>query len=718
MNCKGEINSFATLIQPAYLYYLFVKIIGEYDEGATFVVLAEPLLPRFKVIGYCTVKLKRILALKQKDDAMNEPNSQKDTKSGLWQKTKSFLLKRRKCNLRKFTKPVLQVIASTSSWKLAKYIFQKIFKSRLWKFTYYLFVKIIIPCSLLYLLFNPPEISLKPDKKKQFYGELVGFYGMVKDTASINTIKINTITHRKDTDTVSFDVIKNDTVKHQKHTVSIDKIKNDTALGMIQKGSITNKNIVDDSHTQKDNMYKKVGADSVTIYEKIVDRKSILRDSSKTVLVEEMKKAFNEINLRLGDESKWMERKIYYVGILVLGFFLHMMFRNFPSRKSNVLEDEGEDRSIFSVLHGASTLIVISIAFFVALSVDNHLRHNQFMIDINGLWIAEFVEPFYANMGEIPKIIPHYTWEQFLRADGGYRNDSLFNLLGLSCMYVITIGFFACYLALISRNIIPNSFRRILAIVEYKRAAKYTFFFVIAVLFVCALSTHVMPGIYEMKIPIFTYIWKDAKFSSGGCMLWYLFLWLFLSVYCFVLNFLPFYMRLKKLLEHKKIIKIIEARFNRFDEGNRANEVGDARGQSKKDGGVNISYQKEKDDNNVLLTRIAYSKEPEKTPWCYPQEIIEEQYVDLYFPEERVAVIVDVLGLDVTPRWKRIEQTRSAVFIQGGIKEVKFAAAFHKSIMGKDLKTEKIVTGTIVNKPDFDGDSKVKKILDILETDF
>jgi hypothetical protein len=323
-------------------------------------------------------------------------------------------------------------------------------------------LKLLIPCSLMYFLFITPEICL-PDKAK---ADILS--NMAKNKCQSNC-QLESV----------------DSSVNQFHAVT---------------GNISSKKQFIDKDSNILSTAKINGA---------IDENASNSPFTKDIIFKEMDKAFCEINTRLADESKWLEKKFYFIGIIVLGFFLYAMFGNgIVSTNTYIISNKSvpphychyplNEKALHRILKSPNALVVFSVAFFVALLIDMHLRNNRFVIDLNGLWVANFIEPFCGKAdGLNGTSLGFIGWEQFLRVTNGYRDSSIYSLLSWPCIYLITCAFYAFYLTIHDQQTVLKGGR-------IKEIGQYCFHFVHITLMVCAVATHARPSIVAMKIPIFS----------------------------------------------------------------------------------------------------------------------------------------------------------------------------------------------------------------------
>jgi hypothetical protein len=130
-------------------------------------------------------------------------------------------------------------------------------------------------------------------------------------------------------------------------------------------------------------------------------------------LIEENKKAVEEIKSRDEEEDTWFHNKFILVGGLLaatIGFGLQR------SRKST--EDQ-----LTALSESPATAVILALASVLALGIDMHVRGNTCEVSQLGLWIRYYVEPvmLHGNYddGEAKSLQTKNFkgWEEFLRTE-------------------------------------------------------------------------------------------------------------------------------------------------------------------------------------------------------------------------------------------------------------------------------------------------------------
>ena len=131
-------------------------------------------------------------------------------------------------------------------------------------------------------------------------------------------------------------------------------------------------------------------------------------------LIEENKKAVEEIKIRDEEEDSWFHNKFILVGALLAATMGYIGFGPQSSKQST---EEG----LAALSKSPSTAVILALASVMALGVDMHVRGNTCEVDQLGLWIRYYVEPvlLHGNSdGKGPTSLPEsfHGWEDFLRA--------------------------------------------------------------------------------------------------------------------------------------------------------------------------------------------------------------------------------------------------------------------------------------------------------------
>jgi hypothetical protein len=143
----------------------------------------------------------------------------------------------------------------------------------------------------------------------------------------------------------------------------------------------------------------------------------------------ELKKANDEIQMRIGQEDTWFHYKFLLVGALLAAF--GGVFKLGPKHPSIPLQVE----------LNPATCSALALACIVATAIDIHLRNNIVVIQQLALWIANYAEPVLSRVkhGFLP-------WEQFLRQPGGMHNDVIYGFAFYPHLHFLTWVLYVMYL--------------------------------------------------------------------------------------------------------------------------------------------------------------------------------------------------------------------------------------------------------------------------------
>lgn len=135
------------------------------------------------------------------------------------------------------------------------------------------------------------------------------------------------------------------------------------------------------------------------------------KSSSAMFLIEENKKAVEEIKNRDDGEDNWFHYKFILVGGLLAATMGYIGFG--PRAKQSV------GQQLTELSRSPSTGVILALASVMVLGVDMHIRRSSCVTDQLGLWIRYYVEPvlLHGNPGNELKSLPEdfYGWEEFLR---------------------------------------------------------------------------------------------------------------------------------------------------------------------------------------------------------------------------------------------------------------------------------------------------------------
>jgi len=216
------------------------------------------------------------------------------------------------------------------------------------------------------------------------------------------------------------------------------------------------------------------------------------------LLLAEHRKCVEEIQHYADQESRWFELKFMFAGAFILGFFLQALLK--PSLDSDVQPLT----KLSKVVRLPTMQLVIALACVVSIVVDTHIRANRNVVNQNGIWIAEFVEPVFlhtdAHAEYHGQVLP---WEQFLRVkaphhEQAHHTDVFYSLTFWPYMYLITIGLYALYLFILSETRTTADEEDNSSTAHSMR--RFAFWLLHLTLFVCISCTHYLPSMYRISI--------------------------------------------------------------------------------------------------------------------------------------------------------------------------------------------------------------------------
>jgi len=141
---------------------------------------------------------------------------------------------------------------------------------------------------------------------------------------------------------------------------------------------------------------------------------AIASESTETkFLIEENKKATDEIRTKDEEEDTWFHNKFILVGGLLAATLGYIGFGQQPA--------ESPEQRFTTLSKSSSTAVILALASVMALGVDMHIRGNAGVTDQLGLWIRYYVEPvlLHGPKSDKPTALPEnfYGWEEFLRTN-------------------------------------------------------------------------------------------------------------------------------------------------------------------------------------------------------------------------------------------------------------------------------------------------------------
>lgn len=228
---------------------------------------------------------------------------------------------------------------------------------------------------------------------------------------------------------------------------------------------------------------------NTTYQEKIVDSKA------NDLILAEVNKAINEIQMRLEDQSRWFQYKFLFVGGLLAAFLGIFPYARLRSTNLGDVKEASSAALLERALKSKPTLVGLAAITCLSLMIDLHIRGNAIVISQIGLWIASHIEPLYLNNRDFPPY-SFLPWESFLRQGGAMHTDVINSVSFFWPIHILTIVVFLLYI--ISERI---------SSMESKTGAfgieTILFWFVHVCLMVLTWSGHYVPPIFQVKVPFF-----------------------------------------------------------------------------------------------------------------------------------------------------------------------------------------------------------------------
>ena len=252
--------------------------------------------------------------------------------------------------------------------------------------------------------------------------------------------------------------------------------------------------------------------------------KSFRRRFEFQLILRELDKSINEIRTRQEHESAWYKVKFLFIGTISITF-ITLIYKEG--------QKESNQKDLKNVLKKSSIFLGLGLSVIVSVIIDMHLRAIHKINYINGIWIANFVEPlFFSAHGQIEgfeykKIYKKtkykdknrkdeiqietskckinissdsfnrqfYLWEEFIRAgEKSYFTDSIHMLTFWQHIFLVTI---LTYLAFVFSLIYSL---KLGVNLDSKKTQKFIFIVVHLIIIFCATTTHIVPGMFEVKV--------------------------------------------------------------------------------------------------------------------------------------------------------------------------------------------------------------------------
>ena len=145
---------------------------------------------------------------------------------------------------------------------------------------------------------------------------------------------------------------------------------------------------------------------------------------TKDFLVNQLTQADNEINQKSSSGISWFYYRFLIIGFMIGGVIVYVIPKQFESedKDPNNNKPYTVDRFIRNqILH-----ITIGITCIISICIDNQIRQDVNIINQRGLWLAEFPEKLITNSLDQSYHLNNadcYSWESFLRIEGGLQKD-------------------------------------------------------------------------------------------------------------------------------------------------------------------------------------------------------------------------------------------------------------------------------------------------------
>lgn len=160
-------------------------------------------------------------------------------------------------------------------------------------------------------------------------------------------------------------------------------------------------------------------------------------EDRRAILIEEVKKANEEIKMRIDQEDRWYDYKFLVVGAL-LATFLGQFARAGPQPDDQVLH----------LFHSGASCLALALACVLTVAIDIHIRDSMTVTNQLGNWLAYYAEPellhstFQRTAG-----VQFLAWENFLRIEQGMHNSILYSVTYWPHLHFLTLVVFITYLA-------------------------------------------------------------------------------------------------------------------------------------------------------------------------------------------------------------------------------------------------------------------------------
>jgi len=219
----------------------------------------------------------------------------------------------------------------------------------------------------------------------------------------------------------------------------------------------------------------------------------LLNPSTDRLILAELQKGINEIQMRLQDQSTWFHYKFLFVGGLLAAFLGLFSYAHLRTRFSGERDDSGVQ--LEKTLQSPLATIALASVCSLSLMIDLHIRGNAIVINQIGLWISSHVEPLYFNTNVYP-LHSFVPWKNFLRLGGAMHTDVINSITFFWTIHILTVICFLLYLISARTAMVKHGGVRI-------NIEVLAFLLVHLCLIVLACSGHYLPPVFQQKLPLF-----------------------------------------------------------------------------------------------------------------------------------------------------------------------------------------------------------------------
>ena len=219
-------------------------------------------------------------------------------------------------------------------------------------------------------------------------------------------------------------------------------------------------------------------------------RKELTNGSTKKFIHRELDKSITEIENRIEHESSWFEIKFIFIGGILLGFI------------ALIYKEGNKTKDLIRIIQRPGIILALGLSVIVAVIIDMQLRATQKTIHLNGIWIANYIEPLFLDnhVYRFRAAQPFYPWESFLRIKdrGSLFRDTLNSLTFWPHVFLVTILLYLAFIIALKYNSASKESKIIVFIIVH------------FILIFCVSITHIVPNILDAKV--FGLFWvKDNR---------------------------------------------------------------------------------------------------------------------------------------------------------------------------------------------------------------